>query len=74
MKAFSTLFALLAIGEFIGFATGHKHCIYPAILIGALSAFIWWQSNKDNYSKSSEFKRERRSAWIKQGKCLKARG
>ena len=47
MKVFSLLFALLAICEFIGFILGHKHCLYASILIGALSAFIWWQGNED---------------------------
>lgn len=72
MKAFSILFAIIAIAEFIGFISGHSWCIYPAILVAALAVFIWFQSNND-YNKSYEPKRERRQAWYKQGNILNRR-
>lgn len=61
MKTFSILLAILAIAELIGFISGRSHCIYAAILIGALSAFIWWQGKKDQYIYSDLPKERRRN-------------
>lgn len=70
MKAFSILFAVIAIAEFTGFICGHSWCIYPALLVAFLAVFLWFQSN-EQHIKSNEPKRERRTAWYKQGKSFK---